>query len=119
MLRELILAGSLAAGAKLGETELANRLDVSRTPVREALSRLAAEGLVEIVPNRGARVAKWSDHDLEQIFELRLRLEPYAVGLAVPRLTNADLDELHHVQHLLQRVRLEVRLNVSCAFWRH
>ena len=102
MLRELILAGSLAAGAKLGETELANRLDVSRTPVREALSRLAAEGLVEIVPNRGARVAKWSDHDLEQIFELRLRLEPYAVGLAVPRLTNADLDELQALARRMQ-----------------
>ncbi len=94
MLRELILAGSLPAGAKLGEAELATRLDVSRTPVREALSRLAAEGLVDLVPNRGARVARWSDEDLEQIFELRLRLEPYAVGLAVPRLTDADLDDL-------------------------
>ena len=60
MLRDLILAGSLAAGARLGEAELADRLDVSRTPVREALSRLAAEGLVEIVPNRGARVANWT-----------------------------------------------------------
>ena len=60
MLRDLILAGALAAGSKLGEAELATRLDVSRTPVREALSRLAAEGLVEIVPNRGARVARWT-----------------------------------------------------------
>jgi len=94
MLRELILAGSLPAGAKLGEAELATRLDVSRTPVREALSRLAAEGLVDIVPNRGARVVRWSDEDLEQIFELRLRLEPYAVGLAVPRLTDSDLKDL-------------------------
>jgi len=94
MLRDLILAGSLAAGTKLGEAELATRLDVSRTPVREALSRLAAEGLVEIVPNRGARVTRWTDDDLEQIFELRLRLEPYAVGLAVPRLSAVDIDEL-------------------------
>jgi DNA-binding GntR family transcriptional regulator len=94
MLRDLILAGSLAAGTKLGEAELATRLDVSRTPVREALSRLAAEGLVEIVPNRGARVTRWTDDDLEQIFELRLRLEPYAVGLAVPRLSAVDTDEL-------------------------
>lgn len=94
MLRELILAGALPAGTKLGEADLATRLDVSRTPVREALSRLAAEGLVDLVPNRGARVARWSDEDLDQIFELRLRLEPYAVGLAVPRLTDSDLDDL-------------------------
>jgi DNA-binding GntR family transcriptional regulator len=94
LLRDLILAGSLAAGTKLGEAELATRLDVSRTPVREALSRLAAEGLVEIVPNRGARVTRWSDEEVQQIFELRLRLAPYAVGLAVPRLSDSDLDEL-------------------------
>ncbi len=94
MLRELILAGALPAGTKLGEADLATRLDVSRTPVREALSRLAAEGLVDLVPNRGARVARWSDEDLEQIFELRLRLEPYAVGLAIPRISDSDLDDL-------------------------
>lgn len=104
LLRDLILAGSLAAGAKLGETELATRLDVSRTPVREALSRLAAEGLVEIVPNRGARVTRWSDEDLEQIFELRLRLEPYAVGLAVPKLSAMDLDELDELAHRMLRL---------------
>ena len=58
--REMILDGRLAAGARLGEVELADRLGVSRTPVREALSRLGAEGLVELSPNRGARVATWS-----------------------------------------------------------
>jgi len=104
MLRDLILAGALAAGSKLGEAELATRLDVSRTPVREALSRLAAEGLVEIVPNRGARVARWTDDDLQQIFELRLRLEPYAVGLAVPRLSDSDLDELDDLAHRMQNL---------------
>lgn len=102
LLREMILAGALPAGSKLGEAELATRLDVSRTPVREALSRLAAEGLVELVPNRGARVARWSPEDLQQIFELRLRLEPYAVGLAVPRLTDADLDDLEDLARRMQ-----------------
>ena len=63
------------------------------------MSRLAAEGLVNLVPNRGARVARWSDEDLEQIFELRLRLEPYAVGRAVPRLTDSDLDDLDDLAH--------------------
>ncbi len=102
LLREMILAGALPAGAKLGEAELATRLEVSRTPVREALSRLAAEGLVELVPNRGARVARWTPEDLEQIFELRLRLEPYAVALAVPRLSETDLADLDDLAHRMQ-----------------
>ena len=63
---------------------------MSRTPVREALSRLAAEGLVELSPNRGARAAPWTSQELREIFELRLRLEPYAVRQAVPRLSAAS-----------------------------
>lgn len=96
-LRELILHGQFAAGARLGEVELAERLGVSRTPVREALTRLAAEGLVEIVPNRGARVASWSVAELEGVFDLRSALEPRITGHAVPRAQWADvgaLDEL-------------------------
>lgn len=103
-LRSLILSGELTGGTRLGESELAVRLEVSRTPVREALSRLAAEGLVELVPNRGARVVRWSAEDLAQIFELRLRLEPYAVGLAVPRLTAGQLDELDEAARLMLRL---------------
>jgi DNA-binding GntR family transcriptional regulator len=93
-LRDEILSGVLPSGARLGEAELAGRLSVSRTPIREALSRLAAEGLVEIQPNRGARVATWTTDQLREIFELRLRLEPYAVRLAVPALSAQQLDEL-------------------------
>ncbi|WP_127506599.1 GntR family transcriptional regulator [Actinoplanes solisilvae] len=93
-LRDEILAGVFPSGARLGEAELAGRLSVSRTPVREALSRLAAEGLVEIQPNRGARVVTRTPDELREIFEIRLRLEPYAVCRAVPRLTARQLDEL-------------------------
>lgn len=96
-LRELILHGHFAAGARLGEVELAERLGVSRTPVREALTRLAAEGLVELVPNRGARVASWSVAELEGVFDLRSALEPRLTGYAVPRASADDvaaLDEL-------------------------
>ncbi len=95
--RELILDGRLAAGSRLGEAELAERLGVSRTPVREALSRLAAEGLVEIVPNRGARVSSWTVAELEGVFQLRAALEPQLTALAVPRAAASDiaaLDEL-------------------------
>lgn len=93
-LREEILTGTLAAGAHLGEVELADRLGVSRTPVREALSRLAAEGLVELHPHRGARVATFSEADLDDIFGIRTALEPRATALAAARATAADLDEL-------------------------
>lgn len=92
--RELILRGDVAAGARLGEAELAERLGVSRTPVREALSRLAAEGLVEIVPNRGARVSSWTVSELEAVFELRAALEPRLTALAVPQAADADVDDL-------------------------
>lgn len=102
-LRDEILSGAIASGARLGEAELASRLSVSRTPIREALSRLAAEGLVELSPNRGARVATWTAEQLREIFELRLRLEPYAVQQAVPKLTLAQLDELDELATAMNR----------------
>jgi DNA-binding GntR family transcriptional regulator len=93
-IREDILAGRIPAGARVAEADVARRLSVSRTPVREALARLAAEGLVELSPNRGARVTSRTAAELREIFEVRLRLEPYAVGQAVPLLTAAQLGEL-------------------------
>jgi len=93
-IRERILAGRIPAGARIAELDLARQLSVSRTPIREALSRLAAEGLVELSPNRGARVASWTSEELREIFEVRLRLEPYAVSQAVPLLSPAEIDEL-------------------------
>ena len=93
-LREAILRGELAAGAHLGEVELAERLGVSRTPVREALSRLASEGLVEVLPHRGARVVTFSPDDLDGIFDVRLALEPRATGRAAGRATADDLAAL-------------------------
>src|ERR1700761_6164124 len=93
-LRDALLRGELAAGSHLGEVELAERLGVSRTPVREALSRLAAEGLVEVHAHRGARVVSFSAEDLDGIFDVRLALEPRATGRAAARVTDADLDAL-------------------------
>ncbi|HVH23905.1 MAG TPA: GntR family transcriptional regulator [Pseudonocardia sp.] len=102
--RELILGGSFAAGTRLGETELAERLGVSRTPVREALSRLAAEGLVEIVPNRGARVSSWTVAELEGVFDLRAALEPRLTALAVPRAGTEDVRALDALATAMRRV---------------
>lgn len=103
-LREQILSGTIAAGSRLGEAELAGQLSVSRTPIREALSRLAAEGLVDLQPNRGARVVSFDRAQLHQIFELRLRLEPYAVHQAVPNLDPSRLAELDELAGEMLRV---------------
>ena len=102
-LREQILSGTIAAGSRLGEAELAGQLSVSRTPIREALSRLAAEGLVDLQPHRGARVVSFDRVQLQQIFELRLRLEPYAVHQAVPKLDADRLAELEDLAIEMQR----------------
>lgn len=93
-LREEILSGALPGGEHLGEVELADRLGLSRTPVREALSRLAAEGLVELHPHRGARVTRFTEADLDDAFDVRRALEPRATERAAARASAADLDEL-------------------------
>ena len=96
-LRGRILSGDLAPGGRLGETELATELGMSRTPVREALRLLAAEGLVEIASNRGARVIEWSQEELDYVFEVRVRLEGLAARRAAARATKAQADHLHAI----------------------
>lgn len=93
-LRSLIVLGSLAPGSRLHEAELAKQLGVSRTPVREALRVLSVQGLVEILPNRGARVVQYSVAELEDTYELRALLESYAVRRATERISATDLLEL-------------------------
>lgn len=97
MLRARLISGSLMPGDRLGEAELAAELKMSRTPVREALRLLSAEGLVEIYANRGARVAEWSEDELDAVFEIRLRLEGLAARRAAARATAEQADHLHEV----------------------
>lgn len=96
-LRAQILSGKYGHGEHLAEEEIAESLGISRTPVREALRRLAAEGLVEVQPNRGASVAQWTSEELREIFNLRAMLESYAVERACERATEADLDDMAEV----------------------
>ncbi|MEU8246096.1 GntR family transcriptional regulator [Nonomuraea sp. NPDC048916] len=96
-LRSLILAGQYAPGDRLGEVELAEVLGVSRTPVREALRRLEAEGLVELVANKGARVVAYPSRDLETIFELRARIEGLAARQAALTAGPDDVARLREV----------------------
>ena len=91
VLRERILEGELEGGARLHQENLSAQLGVSRTPVREAITRLAAEGLVELLPNRGARVAAVSLADIRAAFEARLGIEPLAARLAAERRPEAAL----------------------------
>lgn len=93
-IRALVVQGQYAPGAQLKEEELAMRLGVSRTPVREALRRLQAEGLVEYRPNRGTFIPEWDERDRQEVFDLRLRLETYAAELAARRITPIQLEEL-------------------------
>jgi DNA-binding GntR family transcriptional regulator len=94
LIREAILDGDLAAGERLKEDELARRLDVSRTPVREALRRLQAEGLVDVEPQRGATVRAYGVEELDDMYRLRAVLEGYAARRAAERISEDDLAEL-------------------------
>lgn len=90
-LRDEIVSGALAPGAELHEFALARSLGVSRGPVREALGRLASEGLVTIRPRRGAVVRALSGDEFIEAYQVREALEMMAVRLAVPKLTPEDL----------------------------
>lgn len=92
-LRHAIVSAEIAAGEVVDEGEWASRLGMSRTPIREALSRLVQEGLVERVPNRGAFVRETSLEDLRDIYQLRTVLEALAAEEAVHRLTETEILE--------------------------
>lgn len=102
LIRDQILDGTLAQGFHLKEEVLAKAANASRTPVREAMRRLHAEGLVEFVPNRGAFVADWYGSDIDVIFRLRAALEPLAAELAAQRITKEQLEELHVLQNTME-----------------
>jgi DNA-binding GntR family transcriptional regulator len=96
-LRRSILQGELPAGTRLAEDELGQRLGVSRTPIREALRRLADEGLVRITPHRGTYVNEFTVQDAVEMTVLREALEALAFRLVAPRITDADLARLHEL----------------------
>jgi DNA-binding GntR family transcriptional regulator len=101
-LRERILGGEYTPGERLGEVDLAEKLGVSRTPVREALRQLAAEGLVDITPNKGARVIEYPRTDLFYIFEIRARVEGLAARAAAVSASMADIDRLGEIAAVLK-----------------
>ncbi len=97
-LRQAILKGELAPGERLMEIQLAQKLGVSRTPIREAIRKLELEGLVLMIPRRGAEVAKISEKSLKDVLEVRRSLEELAIELACQRMTEAELAQLERAQ---------------------
>ena len=93
-LRQAILKGELEPGERLMEIQLADRLGVSRTPIREAIRMLEQEGLAKTVPRKGAHVAKMTEKDMEDVLEIRLALEELAVSSACDKFTGEQLAEL-------------------------
>lgn len=93
-LRQAILKGELAPGERLMEIQLAEKLGVSRTPIREAIRKLELEGLVLMIPRKGAEVAKISEKSLKDVLEVRRSLEELAIELACQRMSEADLKDL-------------------------
>ncbi|MEL3889698.1 GntR family transcriptional regulator [Ferrovibrio sp. MS7] len=98
-LRTMLVEGLIQPGAKLNERELCEKLGVSRTPLREAIKLLAAEGLVDLLPNRGAIAVKLTEDDVINTFELLATLEGMAGELAAERITDAELSELRALQY--------------------
>ena len=97
-LRQAILKGELEPGERLMEIQLAERLGVSRTPIREAIRKLELEGLVLMIPRRGAEVAKISEKNLRDVLEVRRSLEELAIDLACQRIQEEELETLREAQ---------------------
>lgn len=93
-MRQAILKGELKPGERLLEIALAERLGVSRTPVREAMRKLEQEGLVVMIPRRGAQVASITEKDLNDVLEVRIALENVAIEKACKLITEEELGRL-------------------------
>ena len=97
-LRQAILKGELEPGERLMEIQLAERLGVSRTPIREAIRKLELEGLVLMIPRKGAEVAKISARSLRDVLEVRRALEELAIELACQRMSEEEVGNLQKAQ---------------------
>lgn len=93
-LRQAILTGELKPGERLMEIHLANRLGVSRTPIREAIRMLELEGLVTMIPRKGAEVSRISKQDISDVLEVRASLDALAVRLCCERITEEEIQKL-------------------------
>jgi DNA-binding GntR family transcriptional regulator len=113
-LRDQIIRGEIPEGAQLRQDAIATQYQVSRIPVREALRQLDAEGLIAIVPNRGAIVPALSPADIEELFSIRALLEPEVLKLSIPHMTEEDFSEADTV---LRKYVKELRRDDHVSAW--
>ncbi|WP_454739965.1 GntR family transcriptional regulator [Cupriavidus necator] len=106
-LRQFIVEGVLGPGTKLNERELCETLGISRTPLREALKVLAAEGLIDLWPNRGASVSRMTETEVWEMFELMSGIEAFAGELACERISPAELSEIKALHYSMLACRVQ------------
>ncbi|HCU07531.1 MAG TPA: GntR family transcriptional regulator [Clostridiales bacterium] len=119
-LRDDILQGKIGAGEKLTEQRICKEYNVSRTPVREAFQKLELDGLIQIIPNRGAFVIGLSRQDIEDMYELRKAYEAIAVRWAIERMTEQEFEELEEAYDIMefytQKGEAEKMLQINMHF---
>lgn len=119
-LRDDILQGKIGPGEKLTEQRICKEYKVSRTPVREAFQKLELDGLIQIIPNRGAFVIGLSRQDIEDMYELRKAYEAIAVRWAIERMTNREFEELEEAYDIMefytQKGEAEKMLQINMHF---
>lgn len=110
-IRAMIFSGELKGGDRVPEQRLCDMFGISRTPLREALKVLGSEGLLDLLPNKGARVATLSEEDIDEIFPVMGALEALAGSLACARLTDTEFAEIRalHYQMALHHTRQELQ----------
>jgi DNA-binding GntR family transcriptional regulator len=113
-LRDQIIRGEIPEGTQLRQDAIATQYQVSRIPVREALRQLDAEGLIAIVPNRGAIVPALSPEDIEELFSIRALLEPEVLKLSIPHLGEEDLSK---AESILRKYVGELRREDHVSAW--
>jgi DNA-binding GntR family transcriptional regulator len=109
-LRDFIVEGNLTEGARIPERHLCEMFGISRTPLREALKVLASEGLIDLLPNRGARVRELGPLELAELFDLMGGLESLAGRLACERITTSEFIEIEQLHHQMYRYYLNREL---------
>lgn len=113
-LRQAILKGELAPGERLMEIQLAEKLGVSRTPIREAIRKLELEGLVLMIPRKGAEVARISEKSLKDVLEVRRSLEELAIELACQRMSDEDMRDLERAEDaFMEAVRAGTPMEIA------